>query len=97
MLPVQLEEIKKLPLFEGLDQEKHGELLDKIQIKNFIIGEFIFREGEALIDPDTGIELGRDTTKIAEISVTEAKVKFSKAKVVGVPSEPITTGDVVEE
>lgn len=47
MLPVQLEEIKKLPLFEGLDQEKHGELLDKIQIKNFIIGEFIFREGEA--------------------------------------------------
>ncbi|MCK5493234.1 MAG: hypothetical protein KAJ14_09005 [Candidatus Omnitrophica bacterium] len=57
----------------------------------------ILREGEALVDPDTGIELGRDTAKIAEISITEAKVKFSKAKVVGVPLEPITTGDVVEE
>ena len=57
----------------------------------------ILREGEALIDPDTGMELGRDATKIAEISVSKVEVKFSKAKVVGTPTDPIVIGDVVQE
>ncbi|MCK5471667.1 cyclic nucleotide-binding domain-containing protein [Candidatus Gracilibacteria bacterium] len=47
MLPSQLEEIKKLPLFERLDSKKHNELIDKIQVKKFVVGEFIFNEGEA--------------------------------------------------
>lgn len=46
MLPADIESIKKLPLFEGLDPEKHGELIDKIQIRKFVTGEFIFREGD---------------------------------------------------
>ncbi|OGX57387.1 MAG: hypothetical protein A2447_03700 [Omnitrophica WOR_2 bacterium RIFOXYC2_FULL_38_12] len=57
----------------------------------------ILREGEALIDPDTGMELGRDAAKIAEISVSKVEVKFSKAKVVGTPTDPIVIGDVVQE
>lgn len=57
----------------------------------------VLRESEALIDPDTGIELGRDSEKISEISVTKAEVNFSKAKVVGTITSLISIGDVVEE
>ncbi|MFH1546807.1 MAG: cyclic nucleotide-binding domain-containing protein [Patescibacteria group bacterium] len=42
----ELKAITQLPLFEGLDLEKHFELVNKIQIKNFKAGEFIFHEGE---------------------------------------------------
>ncbi len=57
----------------------------------------VFREGEALVDPDTGIELGRENTKIAEIRVTEVQEKFAKADIVGTPEKEIEKGDLVLE
>ena len=57
----------------------------------------VYREGEPLIDPDTGIELGRDSRKIAEIKIMEVQDKFSKARVLGVIQVPIEKGDVVLE
>ena len=56
----------------------------------------VYREGEALIDPDTGIELGKDCTKIADVSITEVQEKFSKAKIDSSTSE-IAKGDLVLE
>jgi len=38
----------------------------------------VFREGESLIDPDTGIDLGSEATKLADVRVFEVKDKFSK-------------------
>ena len=57
----------------------------------------IYKEGEALIDPDTGINLGSDTTKVANVSVVEVKEKFSKAEVLGTASGEIAKGDIVEQ
>jgi curli biogenesis system outer membrane secretion channel CsgG len=57
----------------------------------------VYKEGEALIDPDTGINLGSDTAKIADISVVEVKEKFSKAKVLGTASGQIAKGDIVKQ
>ncbi len=55
----------------------------------------VYREGESLIDPDTGIDLGSDAEKIADISVTEVKEKFSKAEIIGEASSEIGKGDLV--
>jgi len=57
----------------------------------------ILKEGEALIDPDTGLDLGSDTTEIARIEITEVQEKFSKAKILGTPSGTIEKGDIVQE
>ena len=57
----------------------------------------VYSVGEVLIDPDTGIELGSDTTKIAAISVYEVQEKFSKARVVGSASGVIEKGNIVQE
>ncbi len=57
----------------------------------------IYREGEALVDPDTGMELGKETAKIGEISVFDVQDKFSKANLKGTPSSAIQKGDVVQE
>ena len=57
----------------------------------------VWHEGEALIDPDTGIELGRDSSKVADVSVFAVEDKFSKAKVVGAAQAEIQKGDVVKE
>ena len=47
----------------------------------------IYRKGESLIDPETGIELGSEKTKIADVSVFEVQPKFSKAKVLNSSGE----------
>jgi curli biogenesis system outer membrane secretion channel CsgG len=58
----------------------------------------IYRENEALIDPETGIELGKEKTKIAEVEITEVQEKFSKAKIIEGPySGEILKGDLVLE
>ncbi|MCD4779647.1 MAG: hypothetical protein K8S27_03745 [Candidatus Omnitrophica bacterium] len=57
----------------------------------------VWREGEALIDPDTGIELGRDSSKVADVSVFSVEDKFSKARVVGAAQGEIQKGNVVKE
>lgn len=56
----------------------------------------VYRKGESLIDPETGIELGSEKTKIADISVVEVQPKFSKAKIASATSD-IQTADLVFE
>ncbi len=56
----------------------------------------IYQKGESLIDPETGIELGSEKTKIAEVSVYETQPKFSKAKVLNSSAE-IQKADLVLE
>jgi curli biogenesis system outer membrane secretion channel CsgG len=56
----------------------------------------VYRKGESLIDPETGIELGVEKEKIADISVVEVEQKFSKAKVLNSTAE-IATSDLVLE
>ncbi|MEK7813613.1 MAG: CsgG/HfaB family protein, partial [Candidatus Desantisbacteria bacterium] len=41
----------------------------------------VYRQGEELIDPDTGLSLGSEDTKIGQIELTEVKEKFSIAKI----------------
>ena len=55
----------------------------------------LYREGESLIDPDTGIDLGSDKTLIGEISVTEVQEKFSKATLKGTAAQEVHRGDLV--
>jgi len=45
---------------------------------NFVV----YRPGESLIDPETGINLGSEKTKVGEISVFEVQPKFSKARII---------------
>lgn len=56
----------------------------------------VYRQGESLIDPETGIELGAEKEKIGEISVIEAESRFSKAKILNSTKE-IRRGDLVLE
>lgn len=52
---------------------------------NVLVGdEFdIYRAGEELIDPVSGINLGGEATKIGRVQVTEVQPKFSKATPIG--------------
>ena len=57
----------------------------------------VLREGESLIDPDTGMDLGSEATKLANIKVTDVQPKFSKAKIEGAADVQIMAGDLVRE
>ncbi len=57
----------------------------------------VYHQGEALVDPETGMELGREKQKIADIKVVEVQEKFSKADILGTPKIPIERGDLVIE
>lgn len=57
----------------------------------------VLREGEELIDPDTGIDLGSEATKLADIKVTDVQPKFSKAKIEGAAGVEIAAGDLIRE
>lgn len=56
----------------------------------------VYSLGEALIDPDTGMNLGSEQTKSAVIEITKAEEKFSKGKVLEGTPEMIKKGDVVK-
>ncbi|MCF7870090.1 MAG: hypothetical protein K9L84_04990 [Candidatus Omnitrophica bacterium] len=55
----------------------------------------VWRKGESLTDPETGIELGSENKKIADIQVTEVYPKYSKAKVVMGDTSAIQRSDLV--
>ena len=57
----------------------------------------VLREGESLIDPDTGIDLGSETTRIADIKVVNVQPKFSKAQIEGAANVVVMSGDLVLE
>jgi curli biogenesis system outer membrane secretion channel CsgG len=54
----------------------------------------VYRPGEALIDPDTGLNLGADTEKIGRVKVSDVKEKFSIAEVVS--GADMERGDLVK-
>jgi len=53
----------------------------------------VYRKGEALIDPDTGEELGADEERVGSLTVTKANTKFSVCKI---NSGSIKKGDIVK-
>lgn len=48
----------------------------------------VFRKGEDLIDPETGISLGSSTTVLGEIEVAEVREKFSIARPISLSEAP---------
>jgi len=54
----------------------------------------VYRPGEALIDPDTGLNLGAETEKIGRVRVSDVKEKFSIAEVVS--GADMERGDLVK-
>lgn len=57
----------------------------------------VLREGESLVDPDTGIDLGSETTQVARIKIIDVQPKFSKAQVEGAAGVEVAAGDLVCE
>ncbi|MDP2653083.1 MAG: CsgG/HfaB family protein [Candidatus Omnitrophota bacterium] len=57
----------------------------------------VYKEGEALVDPDTGMNLGSERTKVADIKISDVQDKFSKAQIVSGKAEEIGKGDIVEK
>jgi len=58
---------------------------------------YVYKEGEALVDPDTGMELGKETKQIASIKITEVQDKFSKANIEQGDINTISKGDLILE
>jgi curli biogenesis system outer membrane secretion channel CsgG len=54
----------------------------------------VCRKGDALIDPETGVELGAEKTKIGDIVISEVQPKFSKAKILS-NTDQIRPSDLV--
>lgn len=48
----------------------------------------VFRKGEELIDPETGIALGGNTTSLGEIQISQVQEKFSIASPVSLGGTP---------
>jgi len=57
----------------------------------------VYKEGEAMVDPDTGMNLGSEKTKIADIKVSDVQEKFSKAQVTSGKIEDIGKGNIIQE
>ena len=58
----------------------------------------VYRPGEALIDPDTGENLGSAETFLAEVKVTRVNPKFTIAEITGKnPESPILKGDILRK
>ncbi|MFQ6096252.1 MAG: CsgG/HfaB family protein [Armatimonadota bacterium] len=55
----------------------------------------VWREGEPLIDPETGLELGRESERVGSIRVTQVFDKYAIAE--PVEGETFERGDVVAE
>ena len=55
----------------------------------------IFRAGEDVKDPDTGISLGTEETKIGTIKVVEDALKGKAAKATVTDGSGFKTGDIV--
>jgi curli biogenesis system outer membrane secretion channel CsgG len=55
----------------------------------------VWRRGESLTDPETGVELGSENEKIADIQIKEVYPKYSKAKVVMGDISAIQRSDLV--
>jgi curli biogenesis system outer membrane secretion channel CsgG len=54
----------------------------------------VFALGKEMVDPDTGVSLGREEVKLGEIAITDVLPKFSKARLLG-DNRGIEVGAVV--
>lgn len=62
----------------------------------FIGDEFtVYKKGEELVDPDTGVLLGSEDTKVGRIQITSVEEKFSKAKTVSGNVKTLSRGDII--
>lgn len=57
----------------------------------------VFHVGEALIDPDTGMQLGSENKQLGKIKISEVQDKFSKAVPEGTLMGDLVKGDIVSE
>jgi len=57
----------------------------------------IYRVGEEIKDPDTGLSLGSEETKVGQIRVTEDMLKGKAAKATVVDGKDFQVGDIVRE
>ena len=55
----------------------------------------VYNKGEELIDPDTGISLGSEDSKVGRIQVVSVEEKFSKADMVSGDINSVKRGDIV--
>jgi curli biogenesis system outer membrane secretion channel CsgG len=55
----------------------------------------VYREGEEIIDPSTGLSLGSEESKIAKIQVVQVKEKYSICKIISSENE-IQKGDTIK-
>jgi len=53
----------------------------------------VFRQGEELIDPDSGLDLGSEDIFVGRFQVTEVHPKYSKGKA---SDQPVMPGDIVK-
>lgn len=75
---------------DGLVYINAGSGAGVVQGETFIV----CRKGESLIDPETGMDLGTEKTKIGDIIISEVQPKFSKAKILS-STEQIKQADLV--
>ncbi len=57
----------------------------------------VYREGEELIDPDTGLSLGKDTEKIGVIKVTEDLFNGKAARAKIISGQNFQRGDLIKK
>src|SRR3989338_10359489 len=92
------EKIDKMPWKGKVITSKEGVIFINAGQNDGVAKEDVFqvvREGESLIDPDTGMDLGSETTKLGSIKVFETQDKFSKAELVDKNGIEILKGDLV--
>ncbi len=58
---------------------------------------FVFKKGEDIMDPDTGLSMGSEETKIGKIQVTEDALKGKAAKAKVLAGKDFSTGDIIRE
>lgn len=75
---------------DGLVYVNAGSDAGIVQGETFIV----CRKGESLIDPETGMDLGAEKTKIGDIIISEVQPKFSKAKILS-NTDQIKQADLV--
>lgn len=56
----------------------------------------VYKKGEELIDPSTGVSLGREDTKVGRIQVFSVEDKFSKAHATAGSINSFSRGDIVK-
>lgn len=57
----------------------------------------VYREGEEIKDPDTGLSLGSEEMKVGRIKVTEDMLKGKAAKAKVLEGTDLKTGDIIRE